>query len=138
MASLPPPQCALHAPHLHSHDDIAFDQLHRLVNGSDVSADDMAVHEWGHMSVDDILVVRSVALPREQVDRPTMSRTQLLSDALLHAAALALYNFYQSDLEKFWMHNDHPMARLWRTLDKRPMRQHPRSHAVPVCSSLAK
>ncbi len=121
-----------------SPDDVALSQLLRHVNSSDVSADDIAVPEWGHMSVDDILVVRSVALPREQVDRPTMSRPQLLSDALLHAAALALFRFQQTDLEKFWMLNDHPMARLWRTLNKRPMRQHPRSQVVPASSSMAK
>jgi hypothetical protein len=129
--------CASCAPPL-SPDDAAFYKLLRLVNGTDVRADDIVVPEWGHRSVDDILLVSSVDLPREQVDRPTMSRTQLLSDALLHAAALALFRFHQSDLEKFWMLNDHPMARLWRTLTKRPMRQHPRSQVVPASSSMAK
>ncbi len=91
-----------------SPDNAALNQLLRQVNGADVRAADLVAPDWGHRSVEDILIVSSVDLPREQVDRPTMSGPQLFSDALLHAAAHALYRFHQSDPEKFWMFNAHP------------------------------
>jgi hypothetical protein len=68
-----------------SPDNGAFNQLPRLVSGADVRAGDIGVPEWGHKSVEDILLVRSVDLPRVQVVRPIMTRPQIVSDALLHA-----------------------------------------------------
>jgi hypothetical protein len=68
-----------------SPDNGAFNQLPRLVSGADVRAGDIGVHECGHKSAEDILLVRSVDRPRAHGDRPIISRPQILSDALLHA-----------------------------------------------------
>ena len=111
--------------------EAAFQHLSQKVTSANLGASSLEPRSWGHLLVGDILGFSTTALPSEQLDRASMRAPQPRADALLFAAARALHQCHQKDLDDFWHFSGHRLARLWRMLMSRNMRSHPRTQVVP-------
>ena len=101
--------------------EAAFQHLFQKVMIASLGASSLEPRSWGRLLVGDIRGFSTTALPSEQLDRASMRAPQPRADALLFAAARALHQCHQKDLDDFWHFSGHRLARLWRMLMSRNM-----------------
>ena len=109
----------------------SLDQLRDAVLAANSTTSSLRFHPSGDAPIADILCLGGAVVPRDQRDTRASSAVLLRCDKLLYAAALALHRRTQQQLLTFWCEDAHPLAQLWRDIQMRETRRHPRSQVVP-------